>query len=111
MFVFNPTDQPEEGLSIIFVFNPTDQHEQSLFIPQINLKKASPIVFVFNPTEQPEEVSTSCLFLNPQNSLKNASPTMFEAKGPGGSVMLIEAVSVKIHHTRAELQSLVKKCG
>ncbi|KAK7109864.1 hypothetical protein V1264_013832 [Littorina saxatilis] len=45
------------------------------------------------------------------SNLKNASPILLEAKGPAGSVMLIEAISNKISHTRSELQSVVKKCG
>ncbi|XP_076461584.1 putative transcriptional regulatory protein Teth514_1449 [Babylonia areolata] len=44
-------------------------------------------------------------------SLKNSSPVMFTAKGPVGSVMLIEALTTKMTQTRAELQSIVKKCG
>ena len=51
------------------------------------------------------------LFFIAQINLKNATPVVFEAKGPAGSVMLIEAISAKLTHTRAELQSLVKKCG
>lgn len=43
--------------------------------------------------------------------LKNTSPFILEAKGPGGSVLLIEVVTTKFTHTRAELQSLVKKGG
>ena len=54
---------------------------------------------------------TKCSFLFLQSSLKKSSPIVFEAKGPSGSVMLIEAISVKTSHTRAELQNLVKKCG
>ncbi|KAL8600507.1 hypothetical protein ACOMHN_005001 [Nucella lapillus] len=44
-------------------------------------------------------------------NLKNSSPVMFEAKGPSGSVMLIEALTAKMTQTKSELQSIVKKCG
>lgn len=49
--------------------------------------------------------------LSQANKLKDASPMLFEAKGPGGSVMLIEVMTNNMKSIKGELQGVVKKCG
>lgn len=49
--------------------------------------------------------------LSQMASLKNTSPIMLAAKGPAGSVMLIEVLTAKVTQTKMEVQSIVKKCG
>ncbi|KAK7508756.1 hypothetical protein BaRGS_00000322 [Batillaria attramentaria] len=49
--------------------------------------------------------------LSQMSRMKDASPMLFEAKGPAGSVMLIEALASKPQSMKGELQSVVRKCG